>query len=306
MSWVSGGRQTMVVERGRSSGAAAVGAVCAGLVLATLAATGCSGLGTVAAADPSEAEARAAVREAAGALARAGTSRVRTTVEMNSGGTRITIRGTGAFDYGRCTGRLRVVLPREATGEDERRPIVELVTPGALYMRNRGAGVPDGKWVRVDTAALPDGNLVTGGATDPVSAAELLRGARSVSFLGEERFRGETVLHYRGTVDLAAAARSADRRWREQLASAADGLSGRTVAFDAYVDERGRLRKVRHRFVFPPAAGAPGGTPGAPGSGHRGGEVSVVSTTVLHGFGTPVEVELPEPEDIYTGRVAVP
>ncbi|MGK5448419.1 hypothetical protein [Streptomyces radiopugnans] len=288
----------MVVQRGRKGRAAAVGAVCAGTVLAALAAAGCSGRGTTAAAaDVSAAEARAAVRGAADALAGAGTSRTRTAVEMTNGGTRVTIRGTGVFDYGRRTGRLRVVLPGEATGESERRRVVELVTPGALYMRNRGAGVPDGKWVRVDTATLPDGNLVTGGATDPISAAELLRGVRSVSFHGEERLHGETVRHYRGTVDLAAAAEAAEPRSRGQLAAAAEGLSNRTVAFDAYVDERGRLRKVRHRFSFPQAAGAPG---------RRGEEAAVVSTTSLYGFGVPVEVELPRPEDIYTGRIAAP
>ncbi|MDG9705350.1 hypothetical protein [Streptomyces sp. DH37] len=285
----------MVVERGLKGGTAVAGAVCAGMALVALATAGCSGQGA-AAADVSAAEARAAVRKAAEVLARSGTSRTRTAVEMTNGGTRVTIRGAGVFDYGERTGRLRVVLPGEATGEEGRRPIVELVTPGALYMRNRGAGVPDGKWVRVDTATLPDGNLVTGGATDPISAAELLRGVRSASFRGEERLHGETVRHYRGTVDLAAAAREAEPRSRRQLAAAAEGLSRRTVVFDAYVDERGRLRKVRHRFAFPHTAGAPG----------REGEVSVVSTTALYGFGVPVEVELPEPEDIYTGRIAAP
>ncbi|HZG02200.1 MAG TPA: hypothetical protein VE546_01265 [Streptomyces sp.] len=287
----------MVVRRGRKGGVVAVAAACAGAVLTTLAVTGCSGRGAVAA-DVTAAEARAAVRKAAEVLAGAGTSRTRTTVETSSGGTRVTIRGGGVFDYGRRTGRLRVVLPGEATEDGARRPIVELVTPGALYMRNRGAGVPDGKWVRVDTATLPDGNLVTGGATDPVSAAELLRGVRSVSFRGEERLHGEEVRHYRGTVDLAEAAEAAEPRSRRQLAAAAEGLSRRTVPFDAYFDGQGRLRKVRHRFVFPP-------TPGTPGRGGSG-EVSVVSTTTLYGFGVPVEIELPEPEDIYTGRIAAP
>ncbi len=152
--------------------------------------------------------------------------------------------------------------------------------------------------MRVDTAGLPDGNLVTGGATDPISAAELLRGARSVSFRGEERLHGEKVRHYRGTVDLAVAAEEAGPRSRKRLAAAAEGLSRRSVPFDAYVDERGRLRKVRHRFTFPASAGVPGR--------EGGGEVSVVSTTTLYGFGVPVEVELPESEDIYTGRIAVP
>ncbi|WP_031508032.1 hypothetical protein [Streptomyces megasporus] len=284
----------MVVKRGRTAG---ILVACAGVVLMTLSVAGCSGWGA-AAADVSAAEARAAVREAAEVLVESGTSRTRTAVEMNSGGTRVTIRGAGVFDYAAGTGRLEVVLPGEATEDGERRPIVELITSDALYMRNRGAGVPADKWVRVDTAGLPDGNLVTGGATDPISAAELLRGARSVSFRGEERLHGEKVRHYRGTVDLAVAAEEAGPRARKRLAAAAEGLSRRSVPFDAYVDERGRLRKVRHRFTFPASAGAPG----REGSG----EVSVVSTTTLYGFGVPVEVELPEPEDIYTGRIAVP
>ncbi len=73
---------------------------------------------------------------------------------------------------------------------DGHRPITELLTPGALYMKNRGAGVPDGKWVRIDTTALKDGNLVTGGVTDPMAAAELLRGASDVTYAGEDRAGG--------------------------------------------------------------------------------------------------------------------
>ncbi|MEE1942717.1 hypothetical protein V1L54_25475 [Streptomyces sp. TRM 70361] len=275
----------------------------AGTVLAVLAmpaTTGCSA--PDAAGAPTAAEARAAVREAAGALARSGTSRTHTRVETDSGGTRVVIRGTGVFDYGTRTGLLRVVPPpvpkAPAAGEDRRRPVTALVTPGALYLGDRGAGVPAGKWVRVDAATLPDGNLVTGGATDPITAAELLRGVRSVSFRGEERLHGEAVRHYRGTVDLAAAARSARPPWRESPAAAAAGLSRRTVPFDAYVDGRGRLRKIRQRFVLPSAAGGPGGAAGQ--------EVPVVSTTTLYGFGVPVEIALPGPGDVHTGRIAVP
>ncbi|PJE97548.1 hypothetical protein CUT44_12835 [Streptomyces carminius] len=304
----------MVTRRGRRSGAVGAAVLCAGTVLAVLATpatTGCSAPDAAvgaAAGEPAAAEARAAVREAAGVLARSGTSRAHTRVETDSGGTRVVIRGTGAFDYGTRTGLLRVVPPAApavpATGADRRRPIVALVTPGALYLRNRGAGVPAGKWVRVDAATLPDGNLVTGGATDPITAAELLRGARSVSFRGEERLHGETVRHYRGTVDLAAAARAARPPWRGRLAAAVAGLSRRTVPFDAYVDGRGRLRKIRQHFALPSAAGGPGGSGGAGGAVRQ--EVSVVSTTTLYGFGVPVEIALPGPGDIHTGRIAAP
>ncbi|GAA3095843.1 hypothetical protein GCM10020254_46370 [Streptomyces goshikiensis] len=133
-------------------------------------------------ADP--AGAVAAVRAAADALTAAGSARVRTAMEMAAGGTRVTIRGEGGVDFLHRMGQLLVMLPADAAGKDEHRPITELLVPGALYMKNRGAGVPDDKWVRVDTATLGDGNLVTGGATDPLAAAELLRGAQEVTYVG--------------------------------------------------------------------------------------------------------------------------
>ncbi|MEC4015703.1 hypothetical protein [Streptomyces sp. H27-D2] len=247
---------------------------------------GAGGSGAGGSADPV-----ATMHRTAAVLVRSGSSTVRTSLEMASGGTRVTIRGEGGFDYGKRLGRLRVTLPPDAAGADEHRPIIQLLAPGALYMKNRGAGVPADKWVRVDTTELADGNLVTGGATDPLSAAELLRGAREVSCVGERRTGGETVRHFRGTTDIARAAKAASARTRPSLAAAAKGFARDTVAFDAYVDERGRLRKLEQRFSFV----------------NDEGRVAVVASTIeLSGFGTPVTVELPPEREIYTGKVAAP
>ncbi|WFB08716.1 hypothetical protein LRS74_17965 [Streptomyces sp. LX-29] len=233
---------------------------------------------------------------AADVLVRAESSRVRTTMETASGGTRVAIRGSGRYDFARRMGRLRVVLPKDAMGEVEHEPITELLASGALFMRNRGAGVPAGKWVRVDVSGASDGNLVTGGATDPLAAAELLRAARRVTLVGEERLDGAVVRHYRGTADIGAAARaSSSSGVREALAAAAKGFAEDTVAFDAYVDERGRLRKVRHRFTVSKGWGD--------GSGRQDVVSTVVSTTELYDFGIEVSVRLPAPADIYTGTV---
>ncbi|MGP3983402.1 hypothetical protein [Streptomyces sp. KR80] len=288
----------MVVQRhGRKGGAvaAAVGSLAAGLV-----ATGCSGMGAAADDRPGgyDPAAAAAVRRAADVLARSGSSRTRTSLETATGGTRVTIRGVGAFDYGRRLGRIRVVLPKDASGTEEHQPVTELLAPGALYMKDRGAGVPPDKWVRVDTTGLADGNLVTGGATDPMSAAELLRGVRHVTYVGETKARedGARVRHYRGTTDIARAAEAASPQARGALAAAAKGFSRDTVFFDAYLDDQGRLRKVRHRFTF---------------SNDRGGKrgvnsTEVVSTTVLYAFGAAADVLLPDERDIYAGEIAVP
>ena len=246
-------------RRRRRAGPAVLAAVAAvGAVL--LLATGCTENGTAAASDKASygrSGPRETVRAAAAALERYGTSRTRTSMSMASGGTRIAVDGEGSFDYRKPAGQLTVRLPEGTSGArpGERRTVTEIVVPKALYMKNRGEGVPAGKWVRVDTTSLADGNLISAGATDPVSAADLLRGARRVTFLGARKVHGETLRRFHGTVDLKVAAREASPRWRAQLAAAADGFSGGVVPFDAQIDGQGRLRKVRHRFTF--AGGAP-------------------------------------------------
>jgi hypothetical protein len=157
-------------------------------------------------------------------------------------------------------------------------------------MKNRGAGVPADKWVRVDTRTLSDGNLVTGGATDPFTAAEVLLGTRTATYVGRTEVAGTGVRHYRGTADLADAARRASKGNGEPLKAAAKGFATAEVPFDAYLDDEGRIRKVRHRFSFL--------------NGQQKSPVAVASTTLLYDFGASVRVRLPRADDIYAGRIA--
>ncbi|GHF19050.1 MULTISPECIES: hypothetical protein [Streptomyces] len=257
-------------------------------------------------------EALTTVRRAAGILARSGGARVRTSMETVSGGTRLTIHGQGIYDFARPVGQLTVMLPEDAEGAAEHRPITEVFTPGALYMKNRGAGVPTGKWVRLEAGSLADGDLLTSGATDPLAAVELLGGARGVAYAGSEQLDGEQVAHYWGTIDLGRAARTAPERDRAALAAAAKGFSSGTVAFDAYVDGEGRPHLLRYRFGVA-EAGAPAGrgrvTTAAAASAVSGAPaapMTVVSTVELFSFGPAPDVSLPAPADIYAGTVASP
>ncbi|MGW7524688.1 hypothetical protein [Streptomyces sp. NPDC054783] len=254
-------------------------------------ATGCSGSGAAAedvkggGGDPV-----AVLQRAADTLGGAGSSKATTSMEMATGGTRVTIRGQGVYDYRHRLGRLTVVLPEDPAGTSEHQPITELLAPGALFMKNRGAGVPPDKWVRVDTATLSDGNLVTGGATDPYAAAEVLRGTRTATYVGRTEVGGTAVRHYRGTADLSRAARRASAENRAPLAAAAKGFATAEVPFDAYLDDQGRIRKLRQRFSFV--------------NGLQKTPVAVASTTLLYDFGAPAGVGLPRPADIYAGRIA--
>ncbi|WP_445269399.1 hypothetical protein [Streptomyces sp. DSM 41634] len=275
----------VVHQHRRRPGRAGEAVLAAGVTLAVTAMSGCAGGGG--SDGRPQADAAAVVRGAADALTKSGSARARTAMEMATGGTRVTIRGEGGVDFKNRMGQLLVMLPADVKGEDEHRPITELLVPGALYMKNRGAGVPADKWVRVDTTTLADGNLVTGGATDPMVAAELLRGAQEVTYVGETEVAGTKVRHYRGTTDIGRAAGRASAGVRGALEAAAKGFSKDTVPFDVYLDEQGRLRKVRHRFTYV-----------------NNGVIDVSSTTLLYGFGTPVTVVLPATGDIYAGKIA--
>ncbi|MEU7601553.1 hypothetical protein [Streptomyces sp. NPDC041003] len=277
----------VVHQHRRRPGRAGEAVLAAGVTLAVTAMSGCAGGGDGDGDGRPRADAAAVVRGAADTLTKAGSARARTAMEMATGGTRVTIRGEGGVDFKNRMGQLLVMLPADVKGEDEHRPITELLVPGALYMKNRGAGVPADKWVRVDTTTLADGNLVTGGATDPLVAAELLRGAQEVTYVGETEVAGTKVRHYRGTTDIGRAAGRASAEVRGALEAAAKGFSKDTVPFDVYLDEQGRLRKVRHRFTYV-----------------NNGVIDVSSTTLLYGFGTPVTVVLPASGDIYAGKIA--
>lgn len=255
-----------------------------------LCAGGCSGNGVAVEDARAAGDAVQVVRSAPDRLLAAGSSKARTSMEMATGGTRVTIRGAGVYDYRHRLGRLTVVLPQDPAGSSEHRPITELLAPGALFMKNRGAGVPADKWVRVETAGMSDGNLVTGGATDPYAAAELLRGTRSATYLGRTEIAGAEVRHYRGTADLREAAKRASAAGRAPLLAAAKGFATAVVPFDVYLDDDGRIRKVRHRFSFV--------------NGQQKDAVAVASTTLLYDFGAPVDVRLPKSEDIFAGKIA--
>jgi hypothetical protein len=77
---------------------------------------------------------------------------------------------------------------------------------------------------------------------------------------------------------------------RGPFEAAARGFATAEVPFDVYLDDEGRVRKIRHRFSFV------GGQSGKP--------VAVASTALLYDFGVDVEVRLPPGADIYDGKIA--
>ncbi|MFL6111552.1 MAG: hypothetical protein ACJ786_09390 [Catenulispora sp.] len=254
----------------------------------------------------------AAVTAAGTATGRSGTAQVDTLVTMTTPavpahGTipaapakTATMHGTGLFDFGKQIGRIDLTLAN--------RSLQEVLTPTALYLHSAapapGAAAPAKGWSRVDVATSSDGNLVSGGATDPAMAFAMLAGAQhDVKYVGQDRIRGEPVVHYHGTLDLRqaaaaaptsaggtgtgnvtaadAAADAADAAAdKKALTNAARAFTTTKVPFDAYLDAQGRLR----RFVAVLSFTMPGPAKAV---------AQVTSATELFGFGTPVTVVTP-------------
>ncbi|MER7583989.1 hypothetical protein [Kitasatospora sp. NPDC097691] len=266
----------------------------AALLAAALAAgaAGCTGSGggssdqQSAAPDQLAADPLTAVRNAADITGRTGSARTATELVTESAEKKASFSGTGGYDYVKRIGRLEVQVPPGAATTGK---IVEVVLPGTVYLQNSGAKVPEGKWVKLDVRQLPDGNLVSSGATDPASAAGALRGAQKADAVGTETVDGVALHHYRGTLDLAKAADATGGRGGDGLRMGAQTFTAKEVPYDAWLDDQGRLHKVVEVFTFA----------GVAGSKEPKDQVKVTSTTALADFGKPVQAAEPSASDIY-------
>jgi hypothetical protein len=234
----------------------------------------------------------AAVTGAAAATARAGTAQTDTVVTVASpaipahgktpaaAAQTLTMHGSGLFDFAKQVGSLDLTVP---TGN-----LDEVLTPGTVYLRRsatpgtaRTRAVPASAWTSMATAQATDGDLISGGATEPSLVFALLGGVQpGVQEVGQDTVRGVPVVHYQGTLDLKQAATAAPAAEKQPLANAARAFTTTKVPFDAYLDAQGRLRRFVATFSFVESA------PTKP-------VAQITSATELYGFGTPVTIATP-------------
>lgn len=220
----------------------------------------------------------AAVSGAFGTTGRAGTAQVDTVVTVvtpAAGATpaqELTMHGSGLYDFGKQTGSIDVSVPPQAT-------LSEVLTPATLYTRSAS----DSAWRYTPTGKLSDGDLVSGGATDPSMVFAMLGGVQAgVREVGQDVVRGVPVVHYQGTLDLTQAAAAAKPGAEKQvLLNATRAFTTVKVPFDAYLDGQGRLR----RFVATVSWVANPKTK----------QVDQATTAEeFYGFGTPATIAVPK------------
>ncbi|AUG79053.1 hypothetical protein CFP65_4302 [Kitasatospora sp. MMS16-BH015] len=264
----------------------------------TACAAGGTGRSQDATTDQLSADPLTAVRSAADITGRTGSVHAATELTTESGSKKAAFTGTGGYDYVKRIGKLEVDVPPGAATTGK---IAEVVLPGIVYLQNSGAQnsgtkIPEGKWVKLDVRQLPDGNLVSSGATDPASATGALRGALKAELVGPETVGGEELKHYRGTLDLAKAAEATGGRGADGLRMAAQTFVVKEVPYEVWLDGQGRVHKLVEDFAFA----------GVAGSKDPKDQVKVVSTVTLSEFGKPVDAAEPAGDQLYSPPPASP
>lgn len=249
-----------------------------------LGASGCSG----AAAVPVAADPAAAVSDAVAAAAKVHSAQVETSTTMALNGNTQVFTGSGAFNFDTQVGYISLTEPKAGY------PLEEIITPTMLYLRDgyqTGASpetsAQSAKWHWVSALNLPDGDVISAGCTTPLFDFALLHGvsAGTVRYVGQTTVSGAPVAEYSGTLDLTAAAGESPQPYKQELQAAAHSFSKQTVAFDAYIDAQGELRRVTAHFVFPAQAPAHG-------------DVQITAMTDLFALNSKVTVSAPPSADL--------
>jgi len=160
--------------------------------------------------------------------------------------------GRGVFDTS-TTGSGRLSMSVQSNGQPT--TVDTLAHGNTLYLRSPvfQQALPAGKeWVRVDLAQLARqqgvdlGSLVDSNPT-PNAALAYLRGSTGkVEKVGEEKVRGEQTTHYRSTIDLEQAARTAKGSTRRSIRRVIDVAGVSQLPVDVWVGDDGFVHKVRY------------------------------------------------------------
>jgi hypothetical protein len=266
----------------RRLGCAAATAAVLGTGLAACGGAGSGGSGGSSAARGQDAQLLVAAAPAK--TTDSGSARFALTAATRLLGRSVNFTGNGAFNFTNHSGRVLFALPSALGGQK----VTEIVTPTTVYLQIPGL-TPAGKYAAVKTSELTgSSSLGQLGNSDPTAALETLRGAsHDVRAVGGATVRGTRTTHYSGTIDVQTAVAAAPSYVKDEVRRAFGSV--KSLPFDAYIDDQGRLRRfVQH--ISLPASEATGGQ-----------AVSVDSTFDLFGFGTPVQVTAPAKSEIVDG-----
>lgn len=224
------------------------------------------------------------VQKSGDELAKSRSAKFRGRSTQDKGGAGSKVVFDGKFDFGQRAGEYSTSL--SAFGVPGNGKVRGLLLDGAVLLglnalRNQPGfeSVPEGKeWLKLDPAVFGTSEVAQ---RDPSSSIDALRGATGrVTRVGSDKVRGVNTTHYRVTLDLANAINKAPQEQRARVETSVIALGTRNIPADVWIDEKGRLRKLRLMLK--------GGTVVTPGS----------LEFEFFDLGTPVTVTQPDPNTV--------
>jgi hypothetical protein len=194
------------------------------------------------------------------------TSRYSLTTATTVNGVEVVFAGEGVYDWARDTGQTTYDTP---VGKVQQR----LVGPDLFLVLPQQPRVFF-KLKTADVATSP-----VGGTVDPTAQLHTLAAVAEAEVVGEQEVRGEPTTHYRGTYDVARALKGARGLQQAALRSALGAAAtARRAAYDVFLDEQGRLRRLTQTVDVPSSTGQ---------------ALTVTTTLEMYDFGVPVIVVSP-------------
>jgi hypothetical protein len=138
---------------------------------------------------------------------------------------------------------------------------VDMVMLGTtMYMRVPGQEQQPGKpWIKLDLAALAKASgtqlsgLTQGAGNNPTQGLAFLKGISSdIQEVGPEQVRDADTTHYKVKIDLQKAVQQQGAATKKQMAQLLKQAQVRTFPADVWVDDEGRMRKMRYVMKLRP------------------------------------------------------
>lgn len=247
----------------------------------------------------------ASVAEAAETTRDEGSARIRYEItasgmglpsEITLGGEGVTALDSSEMDLTLDLGPLLAMAGQEADGKTQL-----VVSGGRIFVDPpavEGLELPGGEqWVGLEFARVLEAAGIEADAVGavmtvtPDASLGALEAAGKIEEVGEEEVDGVTTTHFRGEVrtsdyieTLPEERREAARKALEELFEKAE-IDDEPGAMDVWVDEEGRVRRIRQGDTVPPSDGLPGGK-------------ALVEMTYSD-FGAELDVQAPPKGDVF-------
>lgn len=211
-------------------------------------------------------------------------------VSVSSAGKTTVVTGAGAFDWARRLGQMTVQPAGQPTS------LTEVLDGADLYIQVPGpAAAQLGKpWLKIDVSGMAN----SGAYNDPAQTLAVLESSSGgLANLGPQVIGGIPTTHYRAQVDPSRAAANAPPAAKRLLAQLPALTGGSTFPVEVWVDGQGRPRQISYTITLqrPPAGSPPAAAQAFP--------ETTVMTMGLSGYGTPVNVTVPPPDQVRTQSI---